>query len=80
MTILPCTLSLFYYYHHRLVSVGNRFANEFYANISSDRDLGSCFNVGCGATILKELPCIYKAIKDGSLDEHLLKCGLGNVT
>ena len=61
---------------NRLVPVGNRFANEFYAKNSSDGDLGSCFNIGCDATVLKELPCIYKAITDGNLDD-LLKCGLG---
>ncbi|KAL9609071.1 MAG: hypothetical protein Q9167_006136 [Letrouitia subvulpina] len=58
-----------------ILRLGNRFANEFYANISADGDLGKCIGIGCGATLVKELPCIYKAIKDKDLGE-LLKCGI----
>ncbi|KAL8789109.1 MAG: hypothetical protein Q9195_006975 [Heterodermia aff. obscurata] len=52
---------------------GNRFANEFYANISADGELGSCFS--CVPTVVKELPCVYKAIKDKNPGE-ILNCGI----
>ena len=55
--------------------MGNRFANEFYANISADGELGTCFNKECGRVILKEMPCIVKAIKDKN-PADLLKCGI----
>ena len=55
--------------------MGNRFANEFYANISSDGELGSCLNIGCAGTFVKELPCVALAIKNRDPRE-LLKCGV----
>jgi hypothetical protein len=37
-------------------------------------ELGGCF--GCLATVAKELPCIYYAVKGGGFDS-LTKCGVG---
>ncbi|CAF9927891.1 MAG: hypothetical protein HETSPECPRED_006696 [Heterodermia speciosa] len=56
-----------------ILRLGNRFANEFYANISGDGELGSCFS--CAGTILKEMPCVVKAIRDKNPRE-LLNCGI----
>jgi hypothetical protein len=41
---------------------------------SNVTELGGCF--GCLATVAKELPCIYYAVKGGGFDS-LTKCGVG---
>jgi hypothetical protein len=53
---------------------GPRFANELLANITQDGELGSCWS--CVNTIIKESPCIYKAIREQKLSD-LLQCGVG---
>ena len=56
-----------------IVTVGTTFANPFYANISADGELGSCFP--CMGTIVKEVPCIAKFLKTRDWKD-LLKCGV----
>jgi len=56
-----------------ILSLGPTFMNVIYEN-STDIELGSCW--GCVVTIGKELPCIYEAIKTGSV-KALLNCGVG---